>query len=89
MLRRKAEVVKAFSYVLVACLALAVLRAVAAALAIAVCLAVVVEALTRPAETLGLLAFLIIANLLHTHPLACMGALTLASLAAISGSKRT
>ena len=66
---------KAVRYLMIAAIAMAALKAIAAALALAIILALVVGVLTRPKETIGFLAFLLIVGVVKAHPLACLGVL--------------
>lgn len=73
---------KAAGYLLLACIALAAFQALAGALVLAIILGIIVAAVTRPNETLGLLTFLLIGNLVQLYPLPSLmvigGALLLA-----------
>lgn len=68
---------------LLACLILSALRFAAAALAFALLLLIVWGALCRPRETIGLLAFMLLSNILMTHTAASLAVITVLGLVII------
>lgn len=63
---------KVVGYFIGACVILAIVRATAVALVLLIILAVVIGAISKPRETLGLLGFILIANLFEAYPLGCL-----------------
>lgn len=61
---------KGAGYLLGACIFLAAVKVVAMAIALGIILAVIVGAITKPRETLGLLAFLVLINVIDRSPTA-------------------
>lgn len=81
---------KVLGYLIGACLAMALVRAVVIALIVGLCVAVVVGACTRPRETFGLLAFVLIANLAEARPSACLAVFAiLAFKMSVTGASRS
>ena len=78
---------KIVGYLIVACVAMALLQAAAAALAIGLFIVVVVGACVRPRETFGLLAFVLVANLVETRPTVCLAIIGGLVLIASIGSR--
>lgn len=60
---------KAIGYLIVACVLLAIIRALAVVLVLMLGLALLVGIITKPRETFGLLAFAMIAGLVQEHPI--------------------
>lgn len=63
---------KLVCYFIGACVILAIARAMAAALVLLIILAIVIGAISKPRETIGLLGFVLITNLLMSYPVACL-----------------
>lgn len=74
-------------YVIAFCVMCAVIKAVAMALVLGIVLALVIGACTRPRETFGLLAFLLIANLIEKQPLVLLATIALLAIASIARKK--
>jgi hypothetical protein len=64
-----------------ACVVLAAAQAIAAALAILLLIAFIYGIFAYPRETLGLLAFSVLAGMVEAHPLPCLGVAALAIVA--------
>lgn len=64
---------RVLGYLLVGCVACAALQAAVTALALAIIVGLIVGLLTRPAETLGFVTVVILADLFKAQPLACFG----------------
>lgn len=67
---------KGVGYLLGVCIFLAAVKAVAMAIALGIILAVIVGAIIKPRETLALLAFLLLINLIDRSPAAFLLAVT-------------
>jgi hypothetical protein len=61
-------------FILSACIALAVLRVALAAILVVVLLTIVVSFVVKPAETIGLFGFFLLAFLLQHHAIATLAA---------------
>lgn len=59
-------------YILGACILFAIIRAVVFAVLLLIALMLVIGTIYKPRETIGLLGFLLIANLLAMYPLGCL-----------------
>jgi hypothetical protein len=75
---------KVLGYLLIACLACAALQAAAAALTLLFGVAVILSVCTRPRETFGLMAFLLVSDLAYRSPSIILLILGAAPLIAIA-----
>lgn len=74
-------------YLMLACIALAAIRAAVAVLAVALLIALVWSAATRPRETAVLFGMVVVASLVQNHGLAFLG-VALAAIAVAACRKR-
>lgn len=72
---------RVLGYLLVGCVACAALQAAVTALVLTLLVGLIVGIVTRPAETLGFVVIILVADLFKSHPLLCFGFLTLALIA--------
>jgi len=77
---------KAVGYLMGTCLFLAVVNAAATALMLLTIAAIVIGAIFKPRETLGLLGFFAIANLFAVYPLGCLIVTGLLAAVALTGN---
>lgn len=73
----------ALGYIVAACLLIAAAQAVAVTIVLGIYLAVIIGVFMRPRETFSLLAFLLLAYLLQTHPLPSLSVVALLAIATI------
>ena len=77
---------KTVGYLIGACVFLAVVNAAATALMLLTIAAIVIGAIFKPRETLGLLGFFAIANLFAAYPLGCLIVVGLLAAVALTGN---
>ncbi len=74
---------KLIGYIIGACLLLALVRAVALALVLLIVGGLIVAAITRPRETMGLVAMLLVAGLVQDHGLVVLTLVAIVCIVAV------
>lgn len=75
-------------YLLAACVALAIIRAVALALVITLMLAFVVGVLARPRETFGLMLLMFVGGMIQSYPVLCLAVVGIAAIVSALAKNR-